>query len=68
MSLLHPPYQRAVVRPESAAIGLLSVIFAGILTGILPSRAVAQVPEYSFSGGYGQIEVGGPYAGEEFHG
>ncbi|MCK5573299.1 MAG: hypothetical protein KAJ12_11095, partial [Bacteroidetes bacterium] len=40
----------------------------GLLSCFLSGAAVAQVPEFSFSGGYGQVEVGGPYAGAEFHG
>jgi hypothetical protein len=46
----------------------LHSICSASLLGLFSGLAVAQVPEYGFSEGYGQIEVGGPSAGAEFHG
>ncbi len=55
----HPIFQRA--------LALFGVAPVWLLLHTLSGGASAQVPEFGFSRGYGQIEVGGPYAGAEFH-
>ena len=52
---------------RSADMNRVRSIFSVVLLGCVAALAVSQVPEYGFSEGYGQIEVGGRYAGAEFH-
>jgi len=58
--MLDRTYRRVLLLFFGAAVCLLFSSFS--------NRVLAQVPEFGFSRGYGQIEVGGPYAGAEFHG